>query len=235
MIAQRKHFPSDIATLLLAVDSTVSILTRGQQERFSFEEFLYGPPLDPRDVLLTVHIPSGSNGSNSRVVFDSYRAAPRAHGNALPYLNAAFLADVSSSSSGVVVNYARLAFGAYGTRHATRARNVEEYLAGKTLSNGVLDEAVRLVRGAVVPEEGTDHPAYRTSLAVSFLFSFLTKLVGGDGPMLEVAAESKDESLLSSGKQLIQSSREYYPVGEPLPKYGAAMQAAGLFVLLFSY
>lgn len=255
VMAQRKYFPSDIATLLLAVGSTVCILKGSEQERTTIEEFLYGPPLGLKDVLLSVYIPflepsrvDDSATSDSRLIFESYRAAPRPLGNALPYLNAAFLADVTVSSNKSVVNYARLVFGAYGTKHATRAREVEEYLAGKTLNLTVLDESVRLVKCAVVPEEGTSHPAYRTSLAVSFLFSFLTTFVDSSlicgGSSLEVAVKCNEEihtspltdkSLLSSAKQLVGSSRDYYPVGEPIPKTGAAIQASGLFCSFHMY
>ncbi|KAH6814773.1 abscisic aldehyde oxidase 3, partial [Perilla frutescens var. frutescens] len=157
IMAQRKCFPSDIATLLLAVGSTVTILTDHKQENITVEEFLYRPPLDPRHVLLSVHIPfleptrnDGSDEKNdSRLIFETYRAAPRPLGNALPYLNAAFLADVCCSKNGYVVNRVRLVFGAYGTKHAVRAREVEQYLEGKTLGVRVLDEAIRLVKSAV--------------------------------------------------------------------------------------
>ncbi|KAL1558283.1 aryl-alcohol oxidase 3 [Salvia divinorum] len=228
VMAQRRSFPSDIATLLLAVGSTVALLRGRTQERITMDEFLYGPPLAPTDVLLSVHIPFLDSGS--RVCFESYRAAPRPLGNALPYLNAAFLADVSfTESGGVSFNYARLAFGAYGTDHATRAREVEEYLAGKTLTVEVLDEAVRIVKLSVEPKDGTTHPAYRKSLAVSFLFSFLTTFIDVSSPtffgsLSEVAAASNEET--DTAKQLVESS-DYYPVGEPIPKVEAIIQASG--------
>ncbi|KAG6417728.1 hypothetical protein SASPL_119920 [Salvia splendens] len=217
VMAQRRSFPSDIATLLLAVGSTVALLRGRAQERMTMDEFLYGPPLAPTDVLLSVHIPF----FGSRVGFESYRAAPRPLGNALPYLNAAFLADVSfKESGGVILNYARLAFGAYGTDHATRASEVEEYLAGKTLTVEVLDEAVRLVKLSVEPKDGTTLPAYRKSLAVSFLFSFLAAFIDVSSPTLGVSfSEVADSSNEETGT--------YYPVGEPIPKVGAIIQASG--------
>ncbi|KAG8371087.1 hypothetical protein BUALT_Bualt13G0050400 [Buddleja alternifolia] len=242
VMAQRKHFPSDIATLLLAADCSVSILTGHKQEKITIEEFLNRPPFDPKDVLLSVHIPflepkmiDGSVENNSKLLFETYRTAPRPLGNALPYLNAAFLADICWNENGVLVNSVRLAFGAYGTKHATRATKVEEYLAGKTLSVEILEEALKLVKSSIVPEEGTSYPSYRRSLAVSFLFSFL--IMSGGSPedfkdsLLEEAAKSMspviNPPLLSSANQNVQYNKDYYPVGEPMPKYGAAMQASG--------
>ncbi|KAK4407533.1 Indole-3-acetaldehyde oxidase [Sesamum angolense] len=225
-----------------------------KHETITMEEFLSRPPLEPKDVLLSVHVPfheptriDGSVHTNSKLFFDTYRAAPRPLGNALPYLNAAFLADISCDRNGSLVNNIRLAFGAYGTKHATRARKIEEYLTGKILSLRVLDEAIKLVKGAVVSEEGTSYAAYRSSLAVGVLFEFLNSFssvasaisAGSSeelsGSVLEGTAKSINDKisqtgrppLLSSAKQVIQSSRDYYPVGEPMPKFGAAIQASG--------
>ncbi|KAL8548804.1 hypothetical protein ACS0TY_007901 [Phlomoides rotata] len=255
IMAQQNNFPSDITTLLLAVGSSVSILSGNKHEKISFEDFFSRPPLDPRTVLLSVHIPllkpttgDGLVQANATLLFETYRAAPRPLGNALPYLNAAFLADISSVKNGILVNNIYLAFGAYGTKHATRAGKVEEYLRGEILSVRVLDEAIKMVKCSVVPEEGTSHASYRSSLAASFLFEFLnsfssvgSSISGGsfeelNGLLLEGARKfsndgtmspSENKPLLSSAKQEVNSSTDYYPVGEPMPKFGAAIQASG--------
>ncbi|KAL0435242.1 UNVERIFIED_CONTAM: Aldehyde oxidase 4 [Sesamum radiatum] len=222
VMAQRKYFPSDIVTLLLAVGSSVSILTGHKHETITMEEFLSRPPLDPKDVLLSVYVP----------FHEPTRIDGSVHTN---------------SRNGSLVNNIRLAFGAYGTKHARRARKVEEYLTGKILSLRVLHEAIKLVKGAVVSEEGTSYAAYRSSLAVGFLFEFLNSFssvasaisAGSSeelsGSVLKGAARSINDKisqtgrppLLSSAKQVMQSSRDYYPVGEPMPKFGAAIQASG--------
>ncbi|CAA0833538.1 Benzaldehyde dehydrogenase (NAD(+ [Striga hermonthica] len=255
IIAQRKGFPSDAATLLLAVGSSVSLLAGHKHEKIKIEEFLNRPPLDPKALLLSVHIPflgpktsDDSTKTSSRLFFETYRAAPRPLGNALAYLNAAFLADISYSTNGIVINKIQLAFGAYGTDHATRAVNVEEYLTGKVLNIRVLYEAIRLVKSDVVPKEGTPHAAYRSSLAVAFLFDFLSSFSSmgsalSEGAskdlnrlLLEGAVKSSNENkislieeppILSSSKQIVEYSKDYLPVGAPMPKVGAAMQASG--------
>ncbi|KAL2536001.1 indole-3-acetaldehyde oxidase [Forsythia ovata] len=231
VMSQRKNFPSDISTLLLSVDSSVSILTGHDCEKITMEEFLSRPPLDSRSVLLSVRIPywkpTQSNGtieSNSRLLFETYRAAPRPLGNALPYLNAAFFADFSCNKNEVRMNNVRLAFGAYGTKHATRANKVEEYLSGKLLTVSVLNEAIKLVKSSVVPEDGTSHAAYQ----VEFSFDNKISADGLDNALLEEAEIINDSNLLlSSGKQFVELSKECYPVGEPMTKFGSAIQASG--------
>ncbi|KAJ7960367.1 putative Aldehyde oxidase [Quillaja saponaria] len=166
-------------------------------------------------------------------------------------MNAAFLAEVSPCkvSGGIIIDNCRLAFGAYGTKHAIRARKVEEFLAGKMLSISILYEAVTQLRATVVPEDGTLSSAYRSSLASGFLFEFFRPLTdssaenlkghfdGYTSSLFSKSSEMKGKheqfrygnypSLLSSGKQVIQSSTEYFPVGEPISKSGAAIQASG--------
>ncbi|KAK1434885.1 hypothetical protein QVD17_00639 [Tagetes erecta] len=241
VMAQRKNFPSDIATVLLAVKAKVSILTGVKREILTLEEFLENPALDSRSVLLSVFIPwlkptknGYSEKSNTEIIFQTYRASPRPLGNALAYLNAAFLAEISVCDSGVGINSIRLAFGSFGVKHAISASTVENFLVGKTLSVDLIYEAVKLIRVSVSPESGTTHPAYRSSLAVSFLFDFLWPLVKADGTCNSPGIRSRmtfdhteTTTLLSSAKQVIESSHEHYPVGEPIVKSSAAIQASG--------
>ncbi|PPR87038.1 hypothetical protein GOBAR_AA33652 [Gossypium barbadense] len=228
MMAQRKQFPSDIAAILLPVEAIVNIMIGQKLEKFTLEEFLGRPPLDSKAILLSIKIPSWestkdiSSETDTKLLFETYRAAPRPLGNALPYLNAAFLAEVSFSrnSTGATLNNCRLAFGAYAAKHPIRARTVEKFLIGKS------------------------------SLAVGFLYEFLSPLVrtpdeipgdqfnGYNSALLHVdynneLKENCDElngtkisTLLSSSKQIIQSSNEYHPVGQPVTKAGAAIQAS---------
>lgn len=241
VMAQRLNFPSDIATVFLAVKSKVTILTGVEKEIFTLEGFLEKPALDSRSVLLSVHIPylktiknGYSEKPNSKIIFETYRASPRPLGNALPYLNAAFLADICTYDSGVLINSIQLAFGSFGIKHAMRATMVENYLVGKPLSVGLIYEIIKLVRTAVTPENGTSHPAYRSSLAVDFLFDFLYPLVDSGDSNISNGISSRmsfddceKTTLLSSAKQVIESSHEHYPVGQPIIKSGSAIQASG--------
>ncbi|XP_022731916.1 abscisic-aldehyde oxidase-like isoform X4 [Durio zibethinus] len=257
IMAQRKHFPSDIATILLSVDTMVDILTGQRQESITLEEFLARPPLVSKTVLLGIKIPCWklcrdiSSKTYTKLLYETYRAAPRPIGNALPYLNAAFLAEVSlcKTSAGIALNNCRLAFGAYGTKHSIRARKVEEFLSVKLLNVGVLYEAIKLLESSVIPEDGTSSPAYRSSLAVGFLFEFLSPLINNPADISSFSCDGynsallfndskikqnfdqfdqiKFSTLLSSAKQVVQLTEEYYPVGEPITKTGATIQASG--------
>ena len=250
VMAQRNHFPSDIATVLLAVGSTVNIITGLKSEELTLEEFLRRPELDSKSILISIKIPDWdrimgiSSGTKMNLLFETYRAAPRPLGNALPYLNAALMAKVSrcTTSNGIIVSNCRFAFGAYGTKHPMRATKVEEFLTGKVLSVGVLCEAVKLLKGIVVPDDGTSSPAYRSSLAVSFLFEFFSHLLeanaespdgcmNGYSTLLSPAKQldhGKIPTLPSSAKQGLELNRQYHPVGDPIAKSGAAFQASGL-------
>lgn len=236
VMAQRNHFPSDIATILLAAGSSVNIMTDLIHERLTLEEFLGRPPLDSRSVLLSVHIPcwekarNGFTKTDAKLLFETYRAAPRPLGNSLPYLNAAFLAEVTpcETSSGVIIDNIQLAFGAYGIKHATRARMVEDFLAGKLLSVNVLFEAIKLLGATIVPKVGTTSAAYRSSLAVGFLFEFLHSLLDGCNSHKQFG-RIENAALSLSGKQVVESNLTNYPVGVPIIKAGAAIQASGLF------
>ncbi|XP_021892559.1 abscisic-aldehyde oxidase-like isoform X3 [Carica papaya] len=253
VMAQTKEFPSDIATILLAVGATVELMKKQLREKLTLEEFLKMNPMDSNSVLLSVKIPFWHliYGNNSLLLFETYRAASRPLGNALPYLNAAFLTEVSMSntSNGIIVNNCQLAFGAYGTKHAIRARKVEEFLAGKLLSVGVLYEAIELLEVTVVPGHGASTRAYRSSIAVGFFFEFFSPFIetnveissgwldGYQSYLLFEDSKVKESykqldgvnppTLLSSSKQVFELNKEYHPVGGPIIKSGASLQASG--------
>ncbi|KAI3955448.1 hypothetical protein MKW98_018549 [Papaver atlanticum] len=257
VMAQRNQFPSDIATILLAAGSSLIILSGSKRAKVTLEEFLSSPPCNTKTVIFSIRIPSwasmniSSSQNESGLMFQTYRAAPRPLGNALSYLNAAFLVEVSLSkiSGCSVLEKLQLAFGAYGTKHAIRARKVEEFLIGRSLSKDVLLDAINILRATIIPEEGTSSPAYRSSLAVSFLFDFLHPLIKvgtaipNDGLTIYInssefttskcngsfdqRSHDKKAGLLSSGRQVIEVSREFHPVGQPTKKVGAENQASG--------
>ncbi|KAL2316963.1 hypothetical protein Fmac_030839 [Flemingia macrophylla] len=255
VMAQKNNFPSDISVLLIAVDAMVHIMTGTQFEWLTLEEFLERPPIGMESVLLSIKIPSlelkksESSEPRSRFLFETYRASPRPLGNALPYLSAAFLVSVSpcKDSGGIVVDTCRLSFGAYGSKHAIRAKKVEKFFSGKLLSVSILYDAVNLVRATIVPKDNTLKTSYRSSLAAGFIFQFFNPLINcperianSNGPSnlsfmtaFELTENQKQvhhdkiPTLLSSGEQFLDAGTEYQPIGEPIIKSGAALQASG--------
>ncbi|CAN6281052.1 unnamed protein product [Urochloa humidicola] len=243
IMAQRLQFPSDIATVLLAAGSTVTIQVASKRLCLTLEEFLQQPPCDSRTLLLSIFIPDWSSDG---LTFETFRAAPRPFGNAVSYVNSAFLAR---TSGGDIIEDICLAFGAYGGDHAIRVKKVEDFLKGKSVTSSVILEAVQLLKDTVLPSEGTTHPEYRISLAVSFLFTFLSSLASSfiepgksnapngsytNGVTNGSFEHSPEEHLKVDSNDLPIRSRqemvftdEYKPVGKPIKKAGAELQASG--------
>lgn len=183
IMAQQFAFESDIATILLGAGASVQTRStnpaKTSTHKLTLEEFLSNPTNRTKDTILqSIHIPLSCD---FKTVFRTYRGAPRPYGNAISYANAAFLATVSRSDDGLcVVESARLAFGAFGTKHAIRAVTVEELLRGKTLTLSLVKECVERVKEDVVPVAETEKREYRVALVVGFLFEFLTSLISSD-------------------------------------------------------
>jgi indole-3-acetaldehyde oxidase len=248
IMAQRLQFASDITTVLLAAGSTVTILVASKRLRLTLEEFLQQPPCDSKTLLVSIFLPDwGSDG----ISFETFRAAPRPFGNAVSYVNSAFLArtSVDAASGDQIIENICLAFGAYGVDHATRAREVEDFLKGKSVSTAVILEAILLLKEIVSPSEGTPHPEYRISLAVSFLFRFLsslgnilnepTKVKAPNGSFTSVEnfadkflkVDSNDLPIRS--RQGMVFTDEYNPIGKPIKKAGVELQASGIYSYSF--
>ncbi|KAJ1702644.1 hypothetical protein LUZ63_002423 [Rhynchospora breviuscula] len=238
MLAQRQQFESDIATILLAAGSSVSIQQGLERITLTLEEFLEKPPCSDRTLLLSIIVPSWAHYNS--ILFETYRASPRPLGNAVSYVNSAFLAQTSidEETGNVVVENIHLAFGAYGTEHAIRARKVEDFLKGKIVTSSVLLEAIRLLKEEIVPKSSTPHAEFRVSLAVGFLFKFLSPLAKGlsePGKIVPVECQNGESYMESrnaddipiSSRQEILLSSEYSPAGEPIKKAGAELQASG--------
>ena len=185
VMAQKFGFASDVATVLLGAGASVKVVAlkgfNADVTELSLEEFLEkGSTLGENRILQSVYIPLESGPTET--VFKTFRGAPRPYGNALSFANAAFLVQVSRSEQNrtVVIQTARLAFGAFGTKHAIRALRVEELLKGKSLTLGLVKEAVEVLKTDVVPLEVTPTKDYRVSLVVGFLFDFLNSLLSGE-------------------------------------------------------
>ncbi|KAH9323776.1 hypothetical protein KI387_018415 [Taxus chinensis] len=260
IMAQKLSFDSDVATILLGANALVKIISAERIESvLTMEEFLDKPCLDSGVLLLSIYIPhwtevsnpvedgdiNGSIGCYEKLLFKTYRAAPRPLGNAVSYVNAAFLAQISPSvTQGYqVAKSLRLAFGAFGVRHAIRATSVEEFLVDKVISPAILLEAIEMVKVYVIPREGTRKSAYRKSVAVGFLFDFLCPFVkdmvppcitdslelgnSQSGSIPNIGKGTCKPKSLTDGKQKMKFHLDYHPVGQPSSKVASELQASG--------
>jgi len=65
IMAQRLQFASDIATVLMAAGSTVTIQTASKMLCLTLEQFLEQPPCDAKTILLSIFVPDwGSKKCN---------------------------------------------------------------------------------------------------------------------------------------------------------------------------
>uniref|UniRef100_N1QSH0 Putative aldehyde oxidase 4 n=1 Tax=Aegilops tauschii TaxID=37682 RepID=N1QSH0_AEGTA len=132
----------------------------------------------------------------------------------------------------------KVVVGNTSSDHAIRATKVEQHLNGKVLTPSVVLEAVQQLRETIVPMEGTSHPEYRVSVAVGFLFSYLSPFGKGikwPGKTLNISSAGSLDTddmcnlPLSSRRETV-SSEEYKPVGEPIKKYAVELQASGMWL-----
>jgi len=105
----------------------------------------------------------------------------------------------------------------------------------------VILEAVQLLKDVIRPSQDTTHPEYRVSLAVGFLFSFLSSLgkdliepteaITPNNGIINGTAKSSPEvandSLPIRSRQELVFSEEFKPVGKPITKAGVELQASG--------
>eukprot|EP00250_Pteridium_aquilinum_P022285 c25340_g1_i2 orf=145-4443(+) len=260
IMAQQFFFQSDLATLFLAAGAMLHLVGSSRKmHSLSMEEFLQRGLLEPGWLLESISLPleltdksdawictandksAHHSGSNSdlrfKCYFKSYRAAPRDLGNALAHINAAFLANISSSThTGACSTVAdvRLAFGAFGKAHAIRAHRVESYLCGKTLNPSILLEAITLLKDELKPAlQAAKMSSYKLSLAVGYLSDFLAPLLAASDGALSKTLIAKPENgaaggrMHISGKQTLPDWGERYLIGKAMEKSEAKIQAAG--------
>jgi hypothetical protein len=134
---------------------------------------------EPDMLLESVCLPLSTNQNQ---IFKSYRVASRELGNALAFINAAFLVTTESHSSGRYSEWSivamKMAFGALGGAHAIRAHAVEDYLTGKKIDANVLMEAIGILKNELsVPLKHVKKNLYRSSVSVSLFFEFFRHLL----------------------------------------------------------
>ena len=210
-MAQRSCFASDLVPLFLVIEATVKLVaSRGERSVMALEEFMKKGFPEPDMLLESIFLPLRTNRQQ---LFKSYRVAPRELGNALAFINAAFLVTISCQSEGSPewsILDAKIAFGAFGNNaHAIRVHGVENYLTGKSIDENVLMEAIRILKDELaVPLKDAKKYAYRYSAAIGLLFEFFLPLlphVENDAPASSIPDVREDAKQPNYG-QTFQSS-----------------------------
>lgn len=153
--------PSDIATVLVAMDAVVKTSKReiSAEEMFSGA---YGSYVDQDEIVLEIRVPAGSGV----VFYDKFRVR-ESHDFAVVSVAAAY------QTKGGRIESARIVLGAVAPS-PIRAAAAEEYLVGKTVSPAVAAEAAGLALADAIPLAGS---AYKVQIAKSMVERSVCKAV----------------------------------------------------------
>jgi xanthine dehydrogenase/oxidase len=238
-VQQGVPFPSDLFSVLAALDAEILLAAIGQDEPvmmpvLRFAEAWHSDPRVRRMVLLGYRVPRARPGE----FVQAYKVALR-EVNAHSIVNAGF--RVRFDGQGRVEAVALVLGGiAPICFHARRAESV---LLGEAWTSASLRAALAALRLDVdealerwaerlrsLPDEGFT-TAYRRHLAESYLYKFFVEVALATGAF-EVPPELRSagrryERPLSRGSQFIPKNQDPPPVGLPFIKQDAFLQATG--------
>ncbi|EDW59395.1 uncharacterized protein AOX3 [Drosophila virilis] len=219
---QHPEFPSDIHICFEALNvRVIASKSATDEQQLSLADYLSSK--DRKLLLKAFLLPAYPK---DKYIYESYKIMPRAQ-NAHAYVNAAFLLELDAGSK---VKNARICFG--GIRpdfvHATA---IEQLLVGRNpFDNALLEQVFLKLSTLVQPDEVLPDasPAYRLILACGLLYKFLLKRA----PQADVsdAFRSGGQLLqrpLSSGTQVYQTQKQYYPVTQAVQKVEGMIQCSG--------
>eukprot|EP01117_Protostelium_nocturnum_P009312 TRINITY_DN3335_c0_g1_i3.p1 TRINITY_DN3335_c0_g1~~TRINITY_DN3335_c0_g1_i3.p1 ORF type:complete len:1378 (-),score=549.37 TRINITY_DN3335_c0_g1_i3:123-4256(-) len=219
VLANNYPFPSDLCTVLMAMDSRLNILDipSNTQKSFDVESFLklnlYGK------IIKGLGIPMFQTGER----FISYKQALR-HENSHALVNAAFRIRIDDSG---VIQYIRIVYGGVLDK-AARAIQAENWLKGKnitTFSN--FQSALKIIQSELKPVPTVNGmESYRSSLVLSFFYKFWLSMQPSLPPSLQSAAGTLQRPI-SKGSKTYKDDPKEYPVSKAIPKVDAKLQASG--------
>ncbi|XP_046849634.1 xanthine dehydrogenase 1-like isoform X2 [Xenia sp. Carnegie-2017] len=221
LLYEHREFPSDIFTIMAAVNVSLTIgSVDGSINSYSLEEFLL---LDMKNkVLISVEVPY----SIKNEVVSTFKIMPR-HQNAHAYVNAGFRAVVGSCLT--IQDTPSLIFGGIKLS-PLRARETEKYLSGKNLLDAsTFKDALAILKKEISPDSFPTFTSvkYRKTVALGLFYKFYLLLLGD-----KASARVKSASLpyirpISSGKQSYDTDASRYPLTKPMTKITAKYQASG--------
>ncbi|CAG5124756.1 unnamed protein product, partial [Candidula unifasciata] len=214
-------FPSDLFTMMAAIGASVGVYdtSSGKITKHPILEFLQKVKMAGK-VLAFLEIPKFEENEHYR----SFKITPRWQ-NAHAYVNAAFKIQVEKL---LVKTKPSFVFGGINaeTVHATKA---EEFIKGKTLSDAVIKETLKILASELKPS--SDDPLhasakYRHDLAVNLLYKTLLEVAKPTDPKIRSGADSMERPI-SSGLQTFQEKKSEFPLMQAMPKLEAPLQASG--------
>ncbi len=212
-------FPSDLFTILAALDTTATVSDQGGSRVFRLLELSV-----PDDgVIVSFTIPFSRPGE----VVQTYRVARRPQ-NSHSFVTAGF--RLARAENGAVQAFTAV-FGGLATGFF-RAEETERYLVGKSWTNqtlrGVLPILQTEIAARTVPlmeEEGLT-TEYRRDLARNFFYKFFLHAADQVDPRNRSAAKHHVREL-SRGQQEFTVDPSAFPLTRPIIKQAAFVQASG--------
>jgi xanthine dehydrogenase/oxidase len=224
-------FPSDVYLVLEALGASITIASRefeGGSRTFAMAELPAVSALPADAIARSFHIPYSQAGDEIETFKVAYRDQ-----NAHAIVNAGFL--VRLDRKGVVQN-ATIVYGGLAAM-PSRMTKTEAVITGARWNDATLQEALRVLSGEVAqtigPMPGANFlpEGYRESLTETLLYKFFLRVADERCPKeVQPVNRSGGEIYvrpLSGGTQTVSVYHQEKPVGEPILKTTAFVQAAG--------
>ncbi|XP_055380079.1 uncharacterized protein LOC129611138 [Condylostylus longicornis] len=217
-------FPSDIFIVLEAIKAQIEIMDNLVRNVHSPIDFLNQDM--NKKVITKIILPSYST---NEYIFKSYKVMIRSQ-NAHALLNAAFLLQIQSTATQLIIMSARLCFGNVSP-YFVHATETENFMINKNLlEENVIEQILAKAYDEIYPGIGFDEyrPHYRRILACGLLYKFLLSLVPPEfiAPQY-LSGKDTLKRELSYGNQTYSIPSENYPVGQPVHKLEALIQCSG--------
>ena len=216
------NFPSDLLTIFAAAGAQVTLVDQQSknESRVAIEDVTSMEGF----VLKSVFIPFPSDQSSS-VCFQTYKIMLR-HANAHAIVNAGFMATKSQQAT---ITKARLFYGGVSGSGLSRAKSVEEYLAGKdSQSSDVLSQALDLLSKEISPPSDDRQCKYKKNAIQNLFYKFFLGMQANLDPALASAAQNFVRPI-SSGTVDIEGAenKNEFPVSKPIQKVSALSNCTG--------
>ena len=247
-VSQARHwgFESDLATVFMAAGATLELIridgaSISAPTTMTLEEF-FAIPKTEQVIIKAVTVP----WSDPSEVMRTYKVALRPQ-NSHALVNAGF--RIRSGADGTI-SAATLVYGAVGTPHAVHASAAEKFMVGRTLKalSTDKDQRVKLfsLLGSEIPvpslgsakADAVHRVTYRRGLVTAFMSKFLSEpsspslgpdvmcaAPGGYTRRVSVATQSLPG--IDTGAPMTDDWYTEAPVGLPVPKLSARLQASG--------